>query len=125
IPSQDARVIGGLFARRIGVEMSADRFDLLGDGLGIAAVRSLEGHVFQQMGDAVDLGRLIARAHIGPAADRRGLHRIHAVGRDPEPIAEAGDLYAHAALPAPTCARIWVSTAPRSFARTVKRSSRR
>ena len=36
---QHARVVGGVLARGIGVEMAADRFDLDGDVAGVAALR--------------------------------------------------------------------------------------
>ena len=55
-------------ARRPGVDMAADRLDLVGDVLRAAARRALEHHVFEQVGDAVDLGRFVARAGVDPDA---------------------------------------------------------
>ena len=125
IAGQDPGVIGGLLARGIGVEMAAHGLDLLGDFPGAAPGRALEGHMLQQMGDAVDLGRLVARAHIGPDADGGGFDRIHPVAGDPKAVGKPGDLDRHAALPAATWSRIWASTAARSLASTVNRSGRR
>ena len=90
IARQDLGVIGRLLARGIGVEMPAHRLDLLGDGPRAApALGALEGHVLQQMRDAVDLGRLVARADIGPDAEGDGLDRIHPVGGDAKPVGKA------------------------------------
>ena len=57
--------------------MAADRLDLLGDGERRAPLGALEGHVLEQMRDAVDLGRLVARADIDPDAERHRLDRVH------------------------------------------------
>ena len=54
---QHLGVIGGALARGIGVEVAADRLDLLGDGEGAAALGALERHVLEEMRDAVDLRR--------------------------------------------------------------------
>ena len=50
---QHLDVIGGLLARGIGVDMAADGFDFLGDFRGAAGGGPLEGHVFEEVGDAV------------------------------------------------------------------------
>jgi hypothetical protein len=63
---QHLGVVGGAFARGIGVEMAADRLDLLGDGERAAPFGALERHVLEKMGDAVDLGRLMPGADIDP-----------------------------------------------------------
>ena len=54
---QHLDVVGGLLARGVGVEVAADGFDLLGDLRGGAAFGALEGHVFEEVGDAVFLRR--------------------------------------------------------------------
>ena len=51
-----------------------------------APLGALEGHVLEEMGDAVDLGRLVPRADIDPDAERGGLDRVHAVGGDAEAV---------------------------------------
>ena len=86
IGRQDLGVIGRLLAGGIGVEMAAHRLDLLGDGAGRAALGALEGHMLQQMGDAVDLRRLVARADIGPDAEGDGLDGFHPVAGDGESV---------------------------------------
>src|SRR6185312_11305446 len=121
-------VIGGLLARRIGVEMAAHLFDGLGDLAGAAPLGALEGHVLEQMRDAVDLGPLVARADIDPNAERHRVDAGHEVARDLEPVLELGDLDAHAA-PARRGARSSRSlmkrcTAAASLGSTVKRSWR-
>ena len=79
---QDTGVVGCLLTRGISVDVTADIFDLLGDGLGIAPFGALERHVFQQMGYAVQLGRLIARTDVDPNADRDALDAVDPVGND-------------------------------------------
>ncbi len=55
---EDLDVIGGLLTGRIGIDMAADRLDLLGDLRGRPAFGALEGHMFQEMRDTV-LDRLL------------------------------------------------------------------
>ncbi len=88
---QNAGVIGGVFPRGIGVHLPADRLDLLGDLLGVAARRAFEQHVFQQMGDAVLGSGLVARAAAGPDADRRAFDMGHRVGGDAQAIGQGRD----------------------------------
>ena len=89
---QHLGVIGCAFTRGIGVQVSADGLDLLGDGAGAAPLGALERHVFEEMGDAVDLGRLVPRADLDPEAERDRVDRVDAVGRDPQPVRERGEL---------------------------------
>ena len=127
---QDLGVIGGVLARRIGVHMAADRLDLLGDVEGGAGRRALEHHVLDQMGDAVDLGPLVAGADTDPDAERRRLDMGHRIGGDPQAVGESGDPDgAHAAPRVAEAVRrardrtkSW--TALRSLGSTVTRSSR-
>ncbi len=58
---QDARVVGGRFGRGGGVYFATDILDLFGDLAGAAARGSLEGHVFEQVGNPVLVCRLVAR----------------------------------------------------------------
>ena len=67
---QHLGVIRGAFARGVGVEMAADRLDLLGDRAGAAPLGALERHVLEKMRDAVDLRRLVPCADIDPDAER-------------------------------------------------------
>src|SRR5690606_39681969 len=84
----------------IGVEVAANRLDRLGDGLGGAGPGALERHVLEQVRDAVDLCRLVARADADPDAERDAFHRVHAVAGDGEAVGEAADRNAHATAPA-------------------------
>ena len=90
--------------------MAADRFDLGRDIEGAAPLGALEGHMLQQMRDAVDRRRLVPRADIDPDTDRHRLDRIHAVGDDAHAVGEFGDLDAHDAAPAVCAARAWART---------------
>ena len=71
---------------------------------------ALERHVLEQVGDAVDLGRLVARADIDPDAERGGLQAGHVLADDAQAVGEGGDLdgVAHAA---PNVSRTAASTA--------------
>ena len=64
-----AGVIGGCLMRRMGVQMTADIFDFFGNGSGRAALGALEGHVFQQMRDAMLMTAFVTCACIDPNAD--------------------------------------------------------
>ena len=92
VVGQHAGVIGGLLARGVGVQLAADVLDRLGDAARRALLRALEGHVLEHVGDAVDLGRLVARAGVDPDADARGLHVGHGRGRDAQAVGKGGDL---------------------------------
>src|SRR5258708_2292739 len=123
---QHLGVIGRAFARGIGVEVAADRLDLLGDRAGAAPLGALERHVLEEMRSAVDLRRLVAGPDIDPEAERGRIYRIDPVGDDPEPIGERRLLYGHAAPRFGCVRRAWArtkrATAPRSFGRVVIRS---
>ncbi len=101
---------GGLFARGIGVEVAADRFDLLGDGERVAPLGALERHVLEKVRDAVEFAPLVARAGVDPDADRRGLETRHVDGGDPKAVFECGDARLGHAAP---FVLFPVSTAPR------------
>ena len=86
-----------MLAPGIGVEVAAHGLDLFGDVARAASLRALEGHVLEQVGDAVHLLALVPRAGIDPQADGGALQVGHGVGDDPEAVLECGDLYAHGA----------------------------
>ena len=114
VGSQHARVVGGGLDRGRGVEVAADRLDLLGDLARGAPRRALERHVLEQMRDAVLVRPLVAAAGADPDAERGGFQMRHRVGHDDKPGRKTRDFDAHAA--APSCAarlteRIWRSTA--------------
>ncbi len=88
---QHLDVVGGLLARGVGVDMPAHRLDLLGDLGGAAPLGALEGHVFEEMRDAVLLRQLVARAGGDVGAERDGLHPVHPLGHHGQAGGEAGD----------------------------------
>ena len=73
--AEDAGVVGGGLAARIGVEVAADILDLDRDVLGRAARGALERHVLEEVGDARDAPHLVdgADIHVGVAAHHRGV----------------------------------------------------
>src|SRR5262249_5029770 len=100
----------------------------LGDLARGAPPGPLEGHVLEEVRDALLLRLLVAAAAADPHAERRGLELRHCVGDDDEPGRQTGDLNAHAALPsraARLTSRIKRSTATWSGGTTVTRSGRR
>ncbi len=121
---QHLRVVDRAFAPGVGVEVAADRLDLLRDVGGAAGRRPLEGHMLQQMRDPVHLRRLVPRSGSDPHADRSSLHGRHVMGDDADPVIQRGEPAVHAAPRRPTCWRMKPLTADRSFGKTVMRSSR-
>src|SRR5205085_11440910 len=101
-------VIGRALARGVGIEMAADRLDLLGDVAGAAPFRALEGHVLEEMRGTVDLGRLMPRPDIDPQPERDGVDRVDAVGDDPQPVWKRGESDRHAAPRFGRARRAWV-----------------
>ena len=99
---EHARVIGGALGAGRGIEIAADRLDLLGDLAGGAPSRALERHVFEEMRDAVLVAPLVAAAGIDPDAERGRLEMRHRFGHHADAGFQGGDLDAHAA--APSCA---------------------
>ena len=99
---QDARIIGRHLDAGAGVEVAAHRLDLLGDLARGAARRALEGHVLEEMRDAVLVG-VRSGCRNDPDAERSGLQMRHRVGdHDQDPGRRVSHRYAHAA--APSCA---------------------
>src|SRR5690606_15258570 len=128
---QHLGVVGRLLARGVGVQMTADRLDLDGDVSRGAPLRALEGHMLQQMRDAVDLLRLVARADPSPDAERDGIDRRHRVGGDAQAVVQRG--YTHlivslvVAVHAPPLkrrSRMNACTTLRSLGRMLARSAR-
>jgi len=102
VGAQHPGVVGGGLDAGRGVEVAADRLDLLGDLAGGAPRRALERHVLEQMRDAVLVTMLVAAARSDPHPERGGLQMRHLVGDDHEPGRQLGDFHGHAA--APSCA---------------------
>ena len=114
---------GGLFTRGIGVQVPADRLDLLGDIASTAPHGAFEGHVFDEMGDAVQRGALVARPGIDPNADRRCRKMRRILAHHPQAVVQPRDpglrhQAARARLATKAC------TVAKSFVTTSNRSSR-
>ena len=77
-------VVAGVFLRREGVEVAADRVDLLGDVLGRAVLGALEEHVLDEVGDAAAGVALVAGSAGQPDADRHAPHVRHRLGDEAE-----------------------------------------
>jgi hypothetical protein len=95
---QHAGIIGGGFHAGCGIDLAAGRFDFLGDGARRTAGRALEGHMLEEMGDAVFIRALIARPGLDPDAKSHRLQMRHVVGHHSDAIGETGDLYTHTLL---------------------------
>ena len=79
---QQLDVVGGLLARGVGVDVAADILDRLGDlGRG-APLGALEGHVLEEMRDAVLGLGLVAGAGGDIGAEGDGLDPVHGLGDD-------------------------------------------
>ncbi len=77
--------------------MPADCLDFLGDVAGAAPLGALEGHVFEEMRDAVDFRRFVPRPDIDPDAERHGINGVDPVGDDAQSIRECRQPRLHAA----------------------------
>ncbi len=80
----DAKADGFLAGE--GVQVAADCVHFAGDVLGGARFGALEEHVFDEVGDAVDLGGLVAGAGLDPDAHGDRAEVFHALGEDAEAI---------------------------------------
>ena len=117
---QDADVIGGHLAAGIGIDIAAHILDFLGDLQGAARLRALEGHMFEEMGDAVLLGPFVAAAGIDPDPDRGAFQPLHRFDDDAHAIGQGMGFDAHARRRS----LIRVCRAARSSATRVTRSGR-
>ena len=79
----------GLFAGE-GVEVAADGVDLAGELLGGARGGALEDHVLDEVGDAVEVGGLVAGAGVDPDAHGDGADVGHGLGEDEQAVGQAG-----------------------------------
>ena len=69
-----------------GVHVAADGIDLAGDLLGGAVLGALEDHVLDEVGDAVRLRSLVARAGLEPNTDGSRADVLHLLGDDGEAV---------------------------------------
>ena len=121
---EDAGIVCGGFHAGGGVDLAAGGFDFLRDGARRTARRALEGHVLEEVGDAIFLRPLVAGAGLHPDAQRRRLEMRHVMGDDMDAVVEAGDFDTHlrTLLQACCCDRMKSRTRPTSFGNTVNRS---
>ena len=125
VGAQNAGIIGGRLGRGGGIEIAPYRFDLLRDLARGAARRALEGHVLEEVRDAVLVGALVAAAGADPDAQRGGLQVRHGVGNHNKARWQTRDFNAHAAAPVSTARlreRMSFSTAAASAGTVVTRS---
>ena len=90
-----AGIVGGGFHAGGGVDFTADIFNFLGNGLGGAARRAFEGHVFEKMRHAIFVGQFIPGTRLDPYAQSHGFNVGHVVGDDSQPIGKLGNLNRH------------------------------
>src|SRR5690606_33454227 len=129
---EDPRIIRGGLRGGGGIQFAADILDFLGDVAGAAPCRALEGHVLEEMGDAVLVLGFVARAGLDPHAEGDALQMWHGFGRDRQPGSKPGHLYIHRLsfwrgrhyFPARAWSSMNFSTALISAGRMSKRSSR-
>ena len=79
-------VVAGVFLRREGVHLAADRVDRLRNVFGTARRRALEEHVLDEMRDPALRFRLVTRPARQPDADTDGTDVRHPLGQNAEPI---------------------------------------
>ena len=85
---EDGRVpIGG------SIELAADILDRLADLARIAIAGALEHHMLEQVGDAVDQGRLVAGTDLGVEGDCGRLGARHRPAGDLQPVGEGGEFH--------------------------------
>ena len=70
--------------------MATDRLDLLCDIAGAAALGSLEDHMLDQVGNAVQRCGLVTGPSIDPNADGRGREMGRILADDPQSIIQPG-----------------------------------
>ncbi len=93
------RIIGRGLDAGGGIEIAADRLDLLGDLARGSRRGALERHVLEQMRNAMLVGLLVAASNPGPYAERSRLQMRHGVGDDREAGRKLGDIDTHPATP--------------------------
>src|SRR5690348_10280913 len=86
---EDARIEADHFLRREGVKHAADAIDFASDVLGSAAIRALEHHMLNEMGNAVEVLRLATRAAADPDSNGNGAHMGHRVRHDNQTVGES------------------------------------
>jgi len=113
-------VVGRHLAPRVGVDVAAHVLDRLSDLQRRPPLGPLERHVFQEMRDAVLLGRFVPAACQDPDADGRGFQPWHGFGHHAQAVGQGIEADSHRVRRL----RIRVSMALRSFGTSVTRSGR-
>ena len=108
-----------------GVELAANRLDLLGDVLRASPGGALEGHVLEEVSDAVLGQALAAASRADPDAERHGLDVGSSMAHYGEAIGQSGNRDTHAPTSVRTRARsaMKVAMALASLDSTVMRSA--
>src|SRR5690606_7525821 len=97
--AEDARVVAGVLKAGGGVKIAAGVLDLLHDLPRVAPRRALEGHMYEQVRDAMLMRILVARTRTDPDAERGRAQVVHAVGDDRQAAVELFHASPHAAAP--------------------------
>ena len=92
---QEPQIVGRVVDAGLGVHLTADRLDRLGDVAGAAPLGALEGHVLEEMRDAVLARLFVARAGADPEPERHAFEVRHVVRGDVDAVREPRDLDAH------------------------------
>src|SRR5947209_3545711 len=93
------RVIGGGFGRGAGIEVPADRLDLLDDFARTAPGGALERHMLEQMRNAMLVRLFVTATHACPNAERRRFQMRHGVSDHRQARGKLGDIDTHPATP--------------------------
>ena len=96
---EHARIVSGALGAGRGVEIAADRLDLLGDLTGRAPPRALERHMLEEMRNAVLVMKLVAAAGSDPYAERCRLQMRHGIGHHADAGFQGRHFNTHAAAP--------------------------
>ena len=83
---EDFHVEADGFLAGEGVEIASDGVDFAGDALSGARAGALEDHVFDEVGDSVELGDFVTGAGAHPYTHGDGANMLHAFGEDDETV---------------------------------------
>ena len=91
VPRQAAHVEGGVILVGVGVDLGAQALGVEVDLLAVARTRALEGHVLDDVADAVQACAFVLAAAAHEHADRRGRQMRQADDNDARAVVERGD----------------------------------
>ncbi len=104
---EHSRIVSGAFGAGRGIEIAADRLDLLGDLAGRTPPRALERHVLEKMRNAVLVMKLVAAAGSDPYAERCRLQMRHGIGHHADAGFQGRHFNTHAAAPSCAARLVW------------------